>query len=64
MIPHLVPEISLCDPFCDGRMEQQEQEELGILGVRLVTIPDIFCACVEKRPDEKLQTERNKIAFI
>ena len=34
MIPHLVPDISPCDAFCDRRTEQQEQEELGILGVR------------------------------
>ena len=30
MIPRLVPEISPCDAFCD----EQEEQELGILGVR------------------------------
>ena len=40
MIPRLVPEISPCDAFCDGRMEQQEQEqELAILGSRCATTP-------------------------
>ena len=35
MIPHLVPEISPCDTFCDGRTgEEEEEQELGILGVR------------------------------
>ena len=34
MIPLLVPEISPCDGFCDEEGED-EDEELGILGVRL-----------------------------
>ena len=33
MIPRLVPEILSCDAFFDEE-QQQEQEELGILGVR------------------------------
>ena len=32
MIPRLVPEISPCDGFCD----EQEHEELGILGVGFI----------------------------
>ena len=34
MIPRLVPEISPCDAFCDEQQEEQEQQELGILGSR------------------------------
>ena len=33
MIPRLVPEISPCDAFYDEQ-EEQEQQELGILGSR------------------------------
>ena len=37
MILRLVPEILPCDAFCDEQQqEKQEQQELGILGVRLV----------------------------
>ena len=31
LIPRLVPEISLCDAFCDGRGEQQQERRAGIL---------------------------------
>ena len=42
MIPRLVPEISPCDAFCDDE-EEEEKQELGILGVRWLVSTWFMC---------------------
>ena len=46
ILPLLVPEISPGDGFCDGRGEDEDEEELGILGVRYATFV-VVCVDVQ-----------------